>query len=309
MPQTHRVTAPRRAVRVVGALVLLALAPACSLQRLTSRVAVQLIDDGVTAINAEADLELARASSGASLKLLDALLEQDSANDRLLLSASEGYVGYATAFAGRDRVRASVLYTRARDYALRAWTAWLRGQPPLSPAAPRLDAATLVADATALDAALARGADAVPYAYWTAASWSGLIDVNRGDPALLADLPIVRRLAHFVAERDSGFAFGGADLLLGVMAGAVPAVAGGDPDAARDHFERALAAAERRFLMTQVLYAETYAIAQQDRALFDQLLDEIAAANIDLLPEQRLANVVAKERGAALRARADRLFL
>ena len=87
------------------------------------------------------------------------------------------------------------------------------------------------------------------------------IDVNRGNPALLADLPVVQRLSRFVVEQDGSFAYGGANLLLGVMAGSVPAFAGGDPDAARGHFERALLAADRRFLMAQVLYAETYAIA------------------------------------------------
>ena len=288
----------------------MALAPACSLQRLTSRVAVQLIGDGAAAISAEPDLELARAAAGGSLKLLDALIEQDPVNERLLLKACEGYVGYATAFASDDRARAGALYTRARDYALRAWSASRSRQRQPSSESPVLDAQFLRAKGPELDALLAPlDDDSVPYVYWTAASWAGLIDVNRGDPALLADLPIVKVLARFVADRDGGYASGGADLLLGVMAGSMPAFAGGDPDLARAHFERALLAAERRLLMAQVLYAETYAVARQDRALFDRLLDEVAAADIDLLPDQRLANAVAKERGAALHARADRLFL
>ena len=288
---------------LAGAVALFALAPGCSLQRLTSRLAVQLIGEGVGAINGETDIELARAGAAASLKLLDALVLNDPANHQLLLLGAQGYVGYATAFAQQERPRATVLYARGRDYALRAWSAFLGHEP-------RLDALALAVGGGQLETLLgARDGNSVPYAYWTAASWAGLIDANRDDPQLLADLPVVQRLASFVATHDVTYASGGADLLLGVLAGTLPAFAGGNPQQSRSHFERSLQVAERRFLMAQVLYAETYAVAQQDRALFDRLLAEVDAANIDILPSERLANTVAKQRAAALRARADRLFL
>ena len=143
--------------------------------------------------------------------------------------------------------------------------------------------------------------------YWTAQGWGGMVKNRPRDPELLADVPALQALARFVLRHDPGFGYAGAHVLLGALAGSMPAMLGGAA-AARDHFEAALDLTGRRFLMTHVLYAATYAVQVQDRALFLELLGEVQDAGLDLLPERRLANAVAQQRAGRLVRRVDELF-
>jgi hypothetical protein len=46
----------------------------------------------------------------------------------------------------------------------------------------------------------------------------------------------------------------------------------------------------------------------QDSALFGRLLSAVDTASVDILPEARLSNVVAKKKAALLRGRINELF-
>lgn len=60
--------------------------------------------------------------------------------------------------------------------------------------------------------------------------------------------------------------------------------------------------------MTYVFYAKTYAVQTQDQELYTKLLTQVINAPIDILPEQRLANTVAKVRARQMLAKANDLF-
>jgi hypothetical protein len=60
--------------------------------------------------------------------------------------------------------------------------------------------------------------------------------------------------------------------------------------------------------MTYVYFARSYAVLNQDQPLFDQCLAAVDSTSLDILPEQRLANAVAKKKGRMLRAKAEELF-
>jgi hypothetical protein len=83
---------------------------------------------------------------------------------------------------------------------------------------------------------------------------------------------------------------------------------GGDPAKSQAHFERALRITGRRFLMAQLYYARSYAAQNLDEELFDRLLDEIDRTSLEVLPENRLANAVAKRKAARLKASKAELF-
>jgi hypothetical protein len=83
---------------------------------------------------------------------------------------------------------------------------------------------------------------------------------------------------------------------------------GGNPQKSKEYFEKAIKSYNRKFLMAIVLYAQTYAVQTQDPVLFDTLLNEVAAANPEALPEQRLANELAVERAKWLLANKDKFF-
>lgn len=287
---------------VAGLLALLAV-PGCSVQRLAARASAGLVADSFAAVNAEPDLELAEAGAAASLPLLEGVLRGDPDAIDVRLIAAEAYVGYALAFVEQDDPpRAADLYRRARDHARHAWRVEADHSGAPGPHA------TLWYDLDALDEYLGRlDARFVPMVYWTAQGWGGMIKNRPSDPELVADVPAVEALARFVLRHDPGFGYAGAHALLGAVAGSLPVFLGGAATA-RDHFEAAIDLTDRRFLMHHVLYASTYAVQVQDRALFLRLLDEVRTAELDLLPERRLVNTVAQRRAERLAGSVDDRF-
>ena len=83
---------------------------------------------------------------------------------------------------------------------------------------------------------------------------------------------------------------------------------GGDPEKARNHFEQALKITGGKYLLVSFLYAKTYAVQNKDRKLFAAQLKKVLEAPYDVLPEQRLANQIAKRKAAALFGAIDELF-
>ena len=113
---------------------------------------------------------------------------------------------------------------------------------------------------------------------------------------------------NFVAAHDSTFYYGGAHLFLGTLYGSRPRLLGGDPTIAKNHFEAALRINRGRFLMTYVYYARSYAVQTQNEALFEELLTKVQNTPLDILPEFRLANAIAKKKAELLLARKAELF-
>jgi len=257
-----------------------------------------IVDEGFSAFTEESDLDFAEKALPGNLKLLDVMLKNDPENMRLLRLASEGYSSYALAFLeDREPERARLFYQRARDYGLRM----LRQDPELAKAV----------DGTAddLNTVLAnRGADDVPAVFWTAFGWGSAIYLSMTDPNALADLPKAEAMMQFVARVDSAFYFGGADIFLGTLDGTRPKMFGGDSERSMRHFERALRINEGKFLMTYVYYARSLAVQTQNQGLFEGLLGKVESASLEILPEFRLANAVAKKKAQVLRAKESELF-
>ncbi|MFQ5445275.1 MAG: TRAP transporter TatT component family protein, partial [Nitrospinales bacterium] len=83
---------------------------------------------------------------------------------------------------------------------------------------------------------------------------------------------------------------------------------GGNPEKSLHHFQEHQKLMENKFLMSYFLQAKTYAVQIQDRELFEKLLKKVLETPSDVLPEQRLANEVAKMKAEKLLERADDLF-
>lgn len=257
-----------------------------------------LVDQGFSAFTEETDLRFAEEALPGNLKLLEVMLHNSPDNERLLRLASEGYSSYALGFLeDTEPLRARDFYLRARDYGMRI----LRQNSDLSKA--------LDGSADDLKAALAScDADEVPGAFWTGFSWGSYIFFSLQSPDAIADLPRAEALMQFVAEKDSSFYYGGADLFLGTLYGSRPKMLGGDPEKSKLHFERALRISQGKFLMAYVYYARSYAVQTQNQALFEELLNKVESTPVEVLPEFKLGNAIAKEKAKLLMAKKDDLF-
>jgi hypothetical protein len=256
-----------------------------------------LFDNTVASFMEEGDLGLAEQGIAGNLKLLDGVVKSDPENDKFLLLACQGYASYALAFAEDNPERALAFYTRARAYGARGLE--ILGVPQK----------VFTSDGPAMRQALARlDRSDVPLVFWTASAWGSAVILQLADPDAIAGLPSINAMMEWVKEKDPTYYYGGPYLYFGMYYGSFPPLLGGRPDLAKENFERAITAGGGRFLMTYVFYAKTYAVETQDERLFENLLNHVIDASADVLPEQRLANTVAKKRAQEALARKGDYF-
>jgi hypothetical protein len=267
-------------------------------QTLAIRTMGGIMDYGLEAFNEEGDLQLAQEALGSNLKLVEALIKGDPQNAKLLLMASQGFSAYALAFAEDDSVdRARGFYLRGRDYGMRVLT-----QNTLIKDAMEKDVQTFQAALQTLSK------DDVPAVFWTAFGWASYINITRSNVGAVADLPKVISMMEFVKQKDPTFYYGSSSLILGSIEGSMPQALGGKPEKAKQYFEQALGMNGGKFLLTYIYYARTYAVQKQDQELFESLLKRVDDASLDVLPEARLSNAVAKKKARLLREHLNDLF-
>jgi tetratricopeptide (TPR) repeat protein len=284
-------------MRLSAIMSLVLLLPACSTGQLVARGAAPLIDNGVTAMNRETDLGLARASMPANLKMLEALLIADPDNAAYQMQAAMGFYGYTLAFVEPgEPERAASLYRRARSHALIALEQVGMSQ------------AVLTGDNAKFEQTLATlNVGAVPAMFWTASTWGKWIELQLDDPAQLAELPRVEALMQRVLALDETYYYGGAHLFFGAYYGGRAPMFGGDFARAARHFDRAAAINHNKLLLVEV-YRARYLLRQMgDREAFHNTLTRVVEASVND-PELNLANAVAKQEAVALLAQEKDLF-
>jgi len=286
------------AMRFTLALILPVIAFTGCVQTIAVTTVGNIASDGFSAITEEGDLSFAEEALPGNIKLLEVMLKNDPENERLLMLISQGYSSYALGYLEDSlQDRARDFYKRGRDFGLRML---------------RQDAGVARAlDGTIDDlrAALAtREKDLVPAAFWTAFGWGSYIYLSLDNMDAIGDLPRTEALMEFVARHDSTYYFGGAHVFLGTLFGSRPRMLGGNPERAKAHFETALRLNGGKFLMTYVYYARSYAVQTQDQQLFNELLTKVESASLDILPEFRLANAIAKQKARRLLSHQSDVF-
>ena len=285
--------------------------PGCSLKRLAVNRLGDALASGSSVYATDDDPELVGAALPFGLKTIESLLQQSPHHKGLLLAATSGFTQYTYAFvqtradfiedsdlaqATALREQASHLYRRALGYGLRGLEeiqSGLQGSLRSDP-----------------NAALARFRKKdVPQLYWTAMAWGAAIALNKTDIELGADLPQVELLMRRALKLDEGYGQGAIYDFFIVYDGGRPAAAGGSVERARTSLAQALKLSGGQRAAPLVSFAETVDVGLQDRAEFEKLLNQALEININALPEQRLANVIAQRRARWLLGRMDRLFL
>lgn len=264
-----------------------------------ARLAINsLMGPTVTNLQRQTDLDLVCEGASSYLLMLDSMLESDSTDTKLLLTATQAFSSYALALevCGKPDRSATVSF-KAKKYGL-ALLSEREGMQSISSM-----------NSTQLHEFLAGTNEKdIGRLFWAANSWATWIRYQEGSPASLADLVKVEKIMLRVLELDETFYNGGAHLFLGAYYGAKPKQFGGWPEQSRLHFERALTISNREFLPTQVAYAQIYAKMQFDKDLYVQLLQEVIEFPLEKRPDIALANQAAKRNAAQLLAEADQFF-
>jgi len=286
----------------------------CSLEQMTVRQTVDVMAEGAVAMDRETDPVFAREALPASLKTFETLLVKDPGNERLLELLAEGYFSYAFGFVEYDlaeaqveiapeerieklRDRAVLHYLRARDYGFR-----LLDRPTLKEAAMKPDLDVVQVELKKLEK------EDVPGLFWAAYGWGSAINLAQQDPDLVAGLPVVEAMMERVAELDPSYYDSGVHTFFGVYYASRPKMAGGSPEKAKKHFEKAMERHGDRNLMIPFLYGRYYGAQTQNRELFDRMMKKVSEADLSEHPDRRLNNEVARKRASLWSEHADELF-
>jgi hypothetical protein len=295
---------------------LLALVAGCDMTTFTARSSAKLFRRASVAFDEQPDYELARQAAPALIMQLEGVLRVVPDDPDLLFSTSKSWASYAFGFieddmqaaeargdleeAERVRARARRMYLRARDLGLELLEQLAPGAKAAAKAGPESLARFV---ATELD-----DVEHAPALLWTGNAWGAAIDISRDDPSLVADKELARVLVERSVELDESYMFASGHTFLGYDRAILSPALGGDPEAGKKHFERALALTKRQALLVQLNYARSYAAQTQRRDLYVSLLNEVITAPDADAGQSRLANEVARRRARRLLDNVDELF-
>jgi hypothetical protein len=266
---------------------------------LVRQATAPLIDGLTMAIQKQNDPQTVRDGAPAYLLLADGLAEKSPDDPETLATAARLYSAYVSAFVlDEDPARAMRLSLRARDYAFRA-VAIVKPKFGELNDKPYAEFEPVAAEFQAGDEA---------WLYLVISTWVGVIQADKGNWDRLAEIAKVKLLTERLLALDEGYYYGAGHLLLGVLAGILPPALGGKPDEAKAHFERAIELSEGKFLLAFVYYAQSYAKAVYDRALYEKLLRRALDTPADIAPELTLVNTLARQQAEKLLAEAETIF-
>jgi hypothetical protein len=261
------------------------------------------------------DPELVRVGAPSTLKMVEMMLDTRPSHPGLLMTACSGFTQYAYAFlhveseiaagtAGADgrvvedlRARGARMYARARGYCMRALST---RQPCLSDLLQRDPQAALpLLDATTRSD--------VPALFWAGAAWGGELALSDDQLVRIKELAVVRALVARALSLDEEWEGGTIHEAMIALEG-LPALLGGSPARARQHFDRAIALSHGQSAFAYVTFASSVSLRAKDRGEFDRVLKQALAIDVSRRPAVRLANLVAQKRARFLLSSADRLF-
>jgi tetratricopeptide (TPR) repeat protein len=149
----------------------------------------------------------------------------------------------------------------------------------------------------------------VPALYVTMSNWFSLISLTSSDPDALMGIPKVEAIMKKLMELDETYKHGAIHAAFGAYYGSLSKFLGGQPEKAKYHFERAFDISGSEFLYFYVLYAQTYAVQIQDKALFVDTLERVLATPKKAEHKMTMANEIAKIEAKKLLRSIDEYFL
>jgi predicted anti-sigma-YlaC factor YlaD len=277
-------------------LVFFIMLPGCSTQQLVTEKASSLFREVATSAGRQSDVALVREGTPAYLMLIDGMILSYPDNPQLLLAGAQAYASYASVLEENDETRAPYLYERGKQYAVRSLS--------LHPLFKDFPGKPLDSFQKAIEQI--RKTD-VPTLFWVANTWGSWI-ASTQSPEAMADLPWVEALIERILQLDPSYYYGSAHLFKAILLASRPQQVGGSLQKADEHFKKAMAYGQGKFLMADVYYAQYYARQSLNRELFVATLTRVLDTPAAIEPDATLANTLAQQKARRLLAQVDDLF-
>ena len=263
---------------------------------LVSSAASGLTDSISDSVLNQDDPETAKAALPTFMVLIDGMVRDNPDDPDLLSAGATLYASYGAIFA-EDPERASRLTSRARRYAHSAVCVVY---------VPSCDWDDLTYDefVATLDGI---GPKKSEYLYTYGFASLVFLRAHSDDWNSLAELPQMEALFDHYMDISGDAVNSSVYTYMGILLTLRPPALGGEPERAREYFEKAIAKTDGKDLGVKVEYARGYAKLLYERELHDRLLNEVLAAD----PYQdgyTLSNVLAREQAKQLLSEADDYF-
>lgn len=242
------------------------------------------------------DPETVRDGAPAYLLMLDSFIEGSPGNASMLIAAAELYAAYGVIFV-EDTQRADRLTSRSLNYSQQAMCI-------SNSLTCGIDSFSYKEFESVLKKL--RKTD-VPSLFTYGLSSIAFIKVHADDWGAMAKLPRVEAVLERVQALEPTYEQVQVEHYLGILNTIRPPALGGDFEAGKAHYAKALALSNGKNLSINVDYARYYARTLYDRELHDRLLNEVLAAE----PEQdgyTLFNTLAQREAQELLDAADEYF-
>lgn len=267
----------------------------CSVNRIVVNSMANFIDDGTIVLYREADLGIAEHFLANNLKTIEVLLQKDPNNQKLNIIAAQGFGAYAMAFVeDQNPARASRLYLRGVDYGIRAL-----------PKKKKFTKTTIPKELEAILQTYTK--EDVPALFWTGYNW-GLYTLQNLDVTQnLINLAKIELIMRRCLELDESYYFYSVDLFYGAYYAGRPRILGGNPEKGKEFFLNNIKHNDGN-LIGKLFYAQYYAIQTYNEELFDELIDEILAFDLEQNPDFRLLNTISQKKARILKNKKEKIF-
>ena len=294
-------------MRLLVTVISTALLAGCSIgENLAFKSTSKILTRAQPSLQMEADYEMARQAIPGALKTVEGFWVAGppaDARERLERILTEGYCQYGTGFVEDDwevakfakdlpaieyhNNRSTNIFTRCLNFSLKLlgkrWQKEIFEAPEV--------VAKLLKDTGKGDRF---------ELMFAGAALGGLVNHNLTRVEMISYLGTVQAIMERVAEIDAkeGAPKNKAHaalphLALGMIHSARGKAMGGDPEAAKAAFERALAITEGKFLLARTLMAYRVGLQTNDQKFFHEHLVKVLETPPSIWPEQRLANEIA----------------
>lgn len=261
---------------------------------------VEALDEGGESVNGLHDFKVAESMAYSGIVQLEgvySVAENEESQETAMEMLNRAWVGATFAFIMDDYERAveaddevEMEYQRRRARAAYGRARWYGEQLLKRRTTGFTEAQTNIDTFKAWLNQNITDADMAEDLLWLGFAWIGRVAIDVDNPEVVASLWVGVEILRHVIELDETVENGAAHVLLG----AYHARSGiAELEEGKKHFDRALEINGGKLLSTKVNYAIRYYCMKRDEKNWRRLLEEVLAAD-EPLPEQRLANAIAK---------------
>ncbi|MDR1444001.1 MAG: TRAP transporter TatT component family protein [Treponema sp.] len=301
--------------KIVCSCCLLSLAlGGCSINRMATRAVANALTGpgGSTVFTGDNDPQLVGDALPFAIKMYEALLDKAPDHGGLILTTGSLFIMYANVFVqGPVEFLPSPRYAERQAAQDRAKNFYIRGvtilRDGLERKYPGIGGASAEEGTLAPYLAKVKKSD-VPLLYWIAAGTLSAFSLDPFDYSLGRQVSGCLAYTDRAYELDPGFNNGALDDFYVLAYASLPQTMGGKAELVPLHFERALEKSGGKLAGPYVSYAQAVAIPAQDYDAFRSCLHKALAVDVDADKENRLVNIISRQKARTLLERAGDYF-